>query len=558
MNFRQLLEPLEQIPPAEVVVARSLGRGRNKTIELGRFRRADVALLRLSDARRNSQPGKAPSDTLENELSIMMHLVSQPDSSMYVPDVLGAVFELRSALLVQEFAVWGDLKDALGNANFRARVTSTHYVNCAAQIAQAMGFLARSGVVHADLAAKNVLLCHFSDDASSSGIQAKVTDFGLSLLLQDSDSVEAQQPVATRWAAPETIASYRYSSRSDVWALGCTLWETYAGGATPWKSIDSRNEVRDRLQSLHAMVERDQVYGNATRIVAASFQASRLCKAEVHELILSALEADEFRRPTADSLAEALLATLHASNSPSEKIASAQLPLESTEVSFGSPSPGSSTEVYALARGQSFTTSASMPTTEAAEPLGETSRFSTPPARASFLQDAPRSAVASTARPETPRLQQQLGLNRGHVQSPIQPKSEQQVILERLQALERQVASLQSANAEHVQERKKETTEKRQRLEKEIDSLRGVNQDLLDSLESLRETLGNENDCSNERSEMDAKSFERLAATLRSRLTDVEKMEAENAAMRAEIEQLKAAESRPRGLQCMNLFRPRA
>jgi chromosome segregation ATPase len=153
-------------------------------------------------------------------------------------------------------------------------------------------------------------------------------------------------------------------------------------------------------------------------------------------------------------------------------------------------------------------------------------------------------------------LQQQLGLNRGHVQSPIQPKSEQQVILERLQALERQVASLQSANAEHVQERKKETTEKRQRLEKEIDSLRGVNQDLLDSLESLRETLGNENDCSNKRIEMDAKSFERLAATLRSRLTDVEKMEAENAAMRAEIEQLKAAESRPRGLQCM--FRPRA
>lgn len=153
-------------------------------------------------------------------------------------------------------------------------------------------------------------------------------------------------------------------------------------------------------------------------------------------------------------------------------------------------------------------------------------------------------------------MHQQLSLNKGRGQSLTHPKSEQQEIVERLQALERQVASLQSEKAKHSQA-SREMTEKREQLEKEVDNLRAVNQKMAASLASLCKTLGDESGCSNEGAEMDAEAFERVLSTLQTRLSELEKMEAENAAMRAEIEALQA-ESRPRGLQCISWFRPKA
>merc|ERR1719221_519316 len=133
-----------------------------------------------------------------------------------------------------------------------------------------MAFLASHRIVHADLSARNVLLLQLGEAPSS--VAVKITDFGLSLILEEGVSfVECKQPMATRWCAPETIASQRLSHRSDAWALGATLWEVFAHGESPWPRRPKR---------------------------ADDFPRSGGCSPPVHEAILSCLQADEQARPS--------------------------------------------------------------------------------------------------------------------------------------------------------------------------------------------------------------------------------------------------------------------
>ena len=42
------------------------------------------------------------------------------------------------------------------------------------------------------------------------------------------------QAVPIRWMAPEAIRYTKFSSASDVWAYGITIWEIYTFGENPY------------------------------------------------------------------------------------------------------------------------------------------------------------------------------------------------------------------------------------------------------------------------------------------------------------------------------------
>ena len=46
-----------------------------------------------------------------------------------------------------------------------------------------------------------------------------------------------------RWAAPEVLLESRYSSKSDVWALGVVVWEVFSQAALPYSSLTTAEEV---------------------------------------------------------------------------------------------------------------------------------------------------------------------------------------------------------------------------------------------------------------------------------------------------------------------------
>ena len=92
------------------------------------------------------------------------------------------------------------------------------------QLAKTVKYLHSAGILHRDLKPSNILV--------DSSCRIKICDFGLSRTLHH---YEGKNPtmtefIATRWyRAPEVLfGSTTYSTKSDMWSLGCLIYEMFA------------------------------------------------------------------------------------------------------------------------------------------------------------------------------------------------------------------------------------------------------------------------------------------------------------------------------------------
>ncbi|XP_067851788.1 tyrosine-protein kinase RYK isoform X2 [Heptranchias perlo] len=132
---------------------------------------------------------------------------------------------------------WGNLKlflrqCKLAEANNPQAISQQDLVHMAIQIACGMSYLARREVIHKDLATRNCVI----DD----GLQVKITDNALSrdLFPMDYHCLGDNENRPVRWMALESLVNNEFSSASDVWAFGVTLWELMTLGQTPYVDID--------------------------------------------------------------------------------------------------------------------------------------------------------------------------------------------------------------------------------------------------------------------------------------------------------------------------------
>ncbi|KAB1266602.1 Non-receptor tyrosine-protein kinase TNK1 [Camelus dromedarius] len=100
------------------------------------------------------------------------------------------------------------------------------------QLAGAMVYLGARGLVHRDLATRNLLL--------ASPRTIKVADFGLVRPLSGARGryvMGGPRRIPFAWCAPESLRQGAFSSASDVWMFGVTLWEMFSGGEEPWARV---------------------------------------------------------------------------------------------------------------------------------------------------------------------------------------------------------------------------------------------------------------------------------------------------------------------------------
>lgn len=146
------------------------------------------------------------------------------------------------------------------------------------QIAKGMAYLEKIRLVHRDLAARNVLVRNW--------FQVKITDFGLAQLLRsDSNVYQATGgKLPIKWLALECLFDQTFTSKSDVWAFGVTIWEAITFGRQPYENIKPR-DVPAKIKTGHRLEQPD------------------ICSVEIYCLLLSCWQCDPNQRPTFETLA---------------------------------------------------------------------------------------------------------------------------------------------------------------------------------------------------------------------------------------------------------------
>jgi len=160
----------------------------------------------------------------EKEVTIMKSL-RHPNIVQFFGIYVSSIGEQFMAM---EFMDLGDLKSYLGKK--RSLITLQHCISMIQDIAAGMEYLAHQNLVHRDLAARNLLVC--SNHTNNNFVLVKIADFGLTRT--NNYELNSQSQISFAWAAPEVLNRQTFSTKSDIFSFGVTIWEIMSLGEDPW------------------------------------------------------------------------------------------------------------------------------------------------------------------------------------------------------------------------------------------------------------------------------------------------------------------------------------
>ncbi|XP_018326359.1 serine/threonine-protein kinase nekl-2-like [Agrilus planipennis] len=151
----------------------------------------------------------------KNEVSILKSLNHPNIVQYYDSYISNGIF-----YIVMEYASKGTLHELLNNTRPNYLPQST--IMCIfCQILNALNHIHEKNIIHRDLKAENIFMTGLKGDV------VKIGDFGISKTLFN-DGKAHTVIGTTNYLAPEMCDGHPYDIKSDVWALGCLLYELCA------------------------------------------------------------------------------------------------------------------------------------------------------------------------------------------------------------------------------------------------------------------------------------------------------------------------------------------
>lgn len=146
-------------------------------------------------------------------------------------------------IIAIEWAERGDLKRVVKRAQSdESFIVESRIWDYMTQIASALSHMHEKRVMHRDLKPANIFIA--ADET------LKLGDLGLSRYFT-TETIEAFSRVGTPlYMSPEVLRGQGYDWKSDVWSLGCVIYEL-AGLRSPFKTDDQKMSLYDLFQAIN-------------------------------------------------------------------------------------------------------------------------------------------------------------------------------------------------------------------------------------------------------------------------------------------------------------------
>ncbi|KAL3989332.1 Protein tyrosine kinase family protein [Acanthocheilonema viteae] len=210
------------------------------------------------------------------EIKFMKSLKYHP----HLVSMLGiSIDEDGNIMLLIEYCDLGDLLHLVRNKkdeiimnrkNEHSKLRIKDLISFSWQISNGLEYLSSIGYVHRDVAARNVLV-------KATNI-CKIADFGLCRLSDSFIYTGRGGRLPLKWMAPESLRSYEYSIKTDVWSYGVLLYEVFSFGEVPYALLQT-TEILDFLNS------------------GARLHQPQYCPINVYTLMLQCWQSEPSLRP---------------------------------------------------------------------------------------------------------------------------------------------------------------------------------------------------------------------------------------------------------------------
>lgn len=207
-------------PPRRWQLFDEIGAGAFGTVRIGMHEESgEVAAVKIVEPVRNNYA------SLEREIAALK-LVKALGGHRSIIDLKDVYVDGKKVFLVTELARGGELFDSIVAGGALGETRASAIVH---EVASALAFMHRHGLVHKDIKPENILFTSRDDGKSKRGTSlVKLADFG-SAGPASTNNTRLDDIGTSAYLPPELLTSGVCTTGCDMWALGCVLYIMLSG-----------------------------------------------------------------------------------------------------------------------------------------------------------------------------------------------------------------------------------------------------------------------------------------------------------------------------------------